>query len=82
MESEKKDIKKRSKALPITIVILLLIAGAVYVLSYYRVPTLKVSPNDLYFEGNEKQKEIYIKNDFEKKGIFGVFNFGIFDFGK
>ncbi|MBO1225337.1 MAG: VWA domain-containing protein [Candidatus Scalindua sediminis] len=82
MESEKKDIKKRSKALPITIAILLLIAGAVYVLSYYSVPILKVSPNDLYFEGNEKQKEIYIKNDFEKKGIFGVFNFGIFNFGK
>jgi len=82
MESEKKDIKKRSKALPITIVILLLIAGAVYVLSYYSIPTLKVSPNDLYFEGNEKQKEIYIKNDFEKKGIFGVFNFGIFSFGE
>jgi len=82
MESEEKDIKKRSKALPITVVILLLIAGAVYVLSYYRVPSLKVTPNDLNFKDGEKEKEIIIKNDFEKKGIFGVFNFGIFDFGK
>ena len=82
MESEEKDIKKRSKALPITIVILLLIAGAVYVLSYYSVPSLKVTPNDLNFKDGEKEKEIIIKNDFEKKGIFGVFNFGIFDFGE
>jgi Mg-chelatase subunit ChlD len=82
MESEEEDIKKRSKALPITIVILLLIAGAVYVLSYYSVPSLKVTPNDLNFKNGEKEKKIIIKNDFEKKGIFGVFNFGIFDFGK
>lgn len=82
MDSEEKDIKKRSKALPITIVILLLIAGAVYVLSYYSVSSLKVTPNDLNFKDGEKEKEIILKNDFEKKGIFGVFNFGIFDFGK
>ncbi len=82
MESEEKDIKKKSKALPITIVILLLIAGAVYVLSYYSVPSLKVTPSDLNFKDGEKEKEIIIKNDFEKKGIFGVFNFGIFSFGE
>ncbi|MFV1976217.1 MAG: VWA domain-containing protein [Candidatus Scalindua sp.] len=82
MESEEKDIKKRSKALPIAIGILLIIAGAVYVLSYYSVPSLKVTPNDLTFKVGERKKEISLKSDFEKKGIFGVFNFGIFNFGK
>ena len=82
MDSEEKEIKKRSKALPITIVILLLIAGAIYVLSYHNVPSLKVTPDNLNFKNGEKEKEIIIKNDFEKKGIFGVFNFGIFNFGK
>jgi Mg-chelatase subunit ChlD len=82
MESENKEIKKRSKALPITIIILLLIAGAVYVLSYHSVPSLKVTPNNLSFKDSEKEKEIVIKNDYEKKGIFGVFNFGIINFGK
>ncbi len=82
MESEKKDIKKRSKALPVTIIILLLIAGAVYVLSYYSVPSLKVTPVDLDFKDGEKEKEITVENDYEKKGIFGVFNFGIINFGK
>jgi hypothetical protein len=68
--------------LPITIVILLLIAGAVYVFSYYSVPSLKVTPNNLNFKDGEREKKIIIKNDFEKKGIFGVFNFGIFSFGE
>ncbi|MHC4267097.1 MAG: VWA domain-containing protein [Planctomycetota bacterium] len=82
MESENKETKKRSKALPITIIILLLIAGAVYVLSYHSVPTLKVTPNELDFKVGEKEKEIIINNVYEKKGIFGVFNFGIINIGK
>jgi von Willebrand factor type A domain. len=79
---ENKDIKKRSKALPITIVILLLIAGTIFALSYYSVPSLKVTPGDLSFKDDEKEKKVIIENDFEKKGIFGVFNFGFFNFGK
>ncbi|KHE92980.1 MAG: VWA domain-containing protein [Candidatus Scalindua rubra] len=82
MENENKDIKKRSKALPITMVILLLIAGTVFVLSYHSVPSLKVTLDDLSFKDDEKEKKIIVKNDIEKKGLFGVFNFGIFDFGK
>ena len=61
---------------------MLLIAGAAYVLSYHSVPSLKVTPNDLNFNDGEKEKEIVIKNDYEKKGIFGVFNFGIINLGK
>lgn len=82
MESEIKETKKRSKALPITIIILLLIAGTVYVLSYYSVPTLKVTTDDLSFRDSEKEKELTIINVYEKKGIFGFFNFGIINFGK
>ncbi|MHC4139225.1 MAG: VWA domain-containing protein [Planctomycetota bacterium] len=81
MENKEKDIKKRSKALIIVIVALLLIAGAVYVLSYYSVPSLKVSLNDLNFRDGEREKGILLKNSFEKKGVFGIFNFGIFNFG-
>ncbi|MCP4268919.1 MAG: hypothetical protein GY777_25665, partial [Candidatus Brocadiaceae bacterium] len=82
MESENRETKKRSKALPITIIILLLIAGAAYVLSYHDVPSLKVAPANLDFKDSEKEKEIVIKNVYEKKGIFGVFNFGIINLGK
>ena len=74
--------KKKGKALPITIIILLLIAGAAYVLSYQSVPTLIVASKDLDFKDNEKEKQIVIKNVYEKKGIFGVFNFGIINIGK
>ncbi|MCP4971785.1 MAG: hypothetical protein GY932_14470, partial [Arcobacter sp.] len=77
MESENRETKKRSKALPITIIVLLLIAGGAYVLSYHNVPSLKVTPDNLVFKDSEKEKEIAIKNVYEKKGIFGVFNFGI-----
>ena len=76
MESEEKDIKKRSKALPIAIGILLLIAGAVYVLSYYSVPSLKVTPNDLTFKVGERKKEVFLKSDFGKKVFLGYLILG------
>ncbi len=82
MKSEKKDIKKIKKTLQITIAVLLLIAVAVCVLSFHSVPSIKVIPSYLNFKDGEKEKLITVNNSFEKEGIFGIFNFGIFDFGK
>jgi hypothetical protein len=82
MESEKKDVKKKiKKILSITTPALLIIAVVIFVLSYYSVPSIKVTPNHLDFKDEEKEKLILVKNSFEKKGILGIFNFGIFDFG-
>ncbi len=82
MESEKKDIKKIRKVVKIAIAVLLFFAVAVYVMSFHSVPSIKVTPSYLDFKDGEKEKLITVNNSFEKKGIFGIFNFGIFDFGK
>ncbi|NOR65619.1 MAG: VWA domain-containing protein, partial [Candidatus Scalindua sp.] len=82
MESEKKDIKKKiKKILSIATIALLSIAVVIFVLSYYSVPCINVTPNLLDFKDGEKEKLILVKNSFKKKGILGIFNFGILDFG-
>ena len=58
MGNDNKVKKKKSKALPITIGIMLLIAIAVFVLCYYRIPTLKITQATLSFEADEDRKEI------------------------
>jgi hypothetical protein len=82
MEGNNKAKKKKSKALPITIGVMILIAAAVCVLSYYMVPSLKIAQTSLYFEAEEKQKEIVLQSVFEKKGIFGVSKYGLINLGE
>lgn len=82
MENDNKVKKKKSKALPITIGIMILIAIGVYVLSYYKIPSLKIAQTSLSFEGEENQKEIVLQSVSEKKGIFGIFNFGVIELGE
>ncbi len=82
MESEKEDLKKKiKKILSIATIALLPIAVVIFVLSYYSVPCINVTPNHLEFKDGEKEKLILVKNSFKKKGILGIFNFGFFDFG-
>jgi len=57
------------------------IAVVIFVLSYYSAPCINVTPNLLDFKDGEKEKLILVKNSFKKKGILGIFNFGILDFG-
>jgi uncharacterized protein YegL len=82
MENDNKFKKKKSKALPITIGVMILITIVVFVLSYYRIPTLQVAQTVLYFDEEENQKEIVLQSIFEKKGILGYFNFGIINLGE
>ncbi len=82
IESEKEDVREKIKRiLSIASIALLAIAVVIFVLSYHSVPSIKVTPNHLDFKDTEKEKSIVVENRYKKKGILGIFNFGIFNFG-